>query len=214
MSKADAIDKIAGYYKQWLLGAGSPRELVRPKNKFEEHPERNYNLKNKQYIKFLQHEEQFHGINLGWTDDATNETGKKVSRWFFTRSGQGNGPLTYGETVAVGYGISPSYIYYKHRPVGINLDWSQRPVFEWKLLGGKMGEPVYTHDLIAIYNEKPTAGGECLIHFDRTAGGDIGWPTSKTWVTVFGEQALKELQKVFGEAVKELEVAALKALMS
>jgi hypothetical protein len=214
ISRSEAIEKVAEYYKQWLLGAGKPRELVRPKDHFESHPERNYNLKNKQYIKFLQHEKQTFGINLGWTDDATNETGNKVARWFFVRSGQGDGPIKYGETIAVGNGGSPSFLHYAHRDYGINLDWSQTPVFEWKLLGGKIGDPVYTQELVAIYNEKPTAGGECLIHFNRTVGGDIGWPSSKTVEEVLGDKLAEELKKAVGEAVKQLGTEALKALMS
>jgi hypothetical protein len=214
MSKADAVDTVVEYYKQWRLGATKPRELVRPKAKFEDHPERNYSLKNKIYVKFLQHEHQKLGINLGWTDDATNETGNRVARWFFTRQGQGDGPIKYGETIALANGGSPSFIRYAHRTVGINLDWSETPVFEWKLLGGKVGDPVYTQEQIALLNEKATAGGECLIYFDRTAGGDIGWPSSKTWEEVFGDRLKEELEKAFGKALEELEAAAIKALMS
>jgi hypothetical protein len=215
MSKDDAVAQVITLYKQWVMGAGIPvAELVRPKNNFDSHPERNYSLKNRQYVKFLQHEHQKFGINLGWTDDATNETARKVARWFFTRQGQGDGPIKYGETIALANGGSPSFIRYEHRPVGINLAWSGTPVFEWKLLGGKIGDPVYTHQEFAICNEKAKAGGECFIYFDRTAGGDIGWPSSKTWEDVFGDAVKEQLEKAYGAALKELEAAAMKTLLS
>ena len=57
---------------------------------------------------------------------------------------------------------------------------------------------------VALYNMK---GNECLIYFDRTAGGDIGWPTSQRW-----EDKLKSLAISLGkEAVKKAVLAALGA---
>jgi len=196
---ADPVSAIVDQYKQWLLGATKPRTLVVPKTKFEEHPDRNYSLKNRK-ASYLQHEKQTFGINLGWTDDAKDSTGDKVARWFFTRSGNNPGPVQYGETIAIGNGGKPSFLEFEDRAVGINLGWSENPSFEWKLLGGKIGDPVNTQDLIAIFNEK-SEDGECLIFFDRTVGGDIGWPSSKTWTkqlegkawSVVKKQALERL---------------------
>ncbi len=84
--------------------------------------------------------------------------------------------------------------------MGIDLDWSDTPVYEWKLLGGPRGRPIDPDWYVAIYNEK---AGEFLIFFDRTRGGDIGWPSSQTW----GEQ-LK------GELLEQAKKAALEALLS
>lgn len=68
--------------------------------------------------------------------------------------------------------------------MGINLNWSDRPVYEWQILGGRQDVAVETQKWVAIVNLKAAGGGEPLIYFDRTRGGDIGWPSSNTW----GEQ--------------------------
>jgi hypothetical protein len=191
--KADVLEVIEEY-KQWNIGATRPRSGVIPKASFKERPERNYTLKGKVIRKFLQHEKQAFGINLGWTDDAEPGTAAKVERWFFVRNGGGDAPIRYGETIALGNGNDPSFLRYEERTVGINLDWSNTPVFEWKLLGGRLGDPVQLQDWVAIYNEKEK---DCLIFFDRTVGGDIGWPTSTTWFAKFKkivkEEALNAL---------------------
>lgn len=180
-------------YIQWMLGATKPRGLIQPKASISEHPERSYNLKNSACRKYLQHEEQEFGVNLGWTNDGSNTTGDKVARWFFTRKGSDDNPIRFGETIALALGGNPSFLHYDKRAFGINLEWSTKPVFEWKLLGGKIGEPVHTQEWIAIFNEKV---GECLIYFDRPVGGNIGWPSSETWteaVTRIGKGLASDL---------------------
>ena len=84
------------------------------------------------------------GSSLGPTDDSS--------------------PIRYGQSVALGYGTSPSYIYYAERTFGINLDWSAMPRFDWKLLGGKTGQEVRSGDWLALYNQ---TARDCLIYFDR-----------------------------------------------
>jgi hypothetical protein len=186
--------------RQWKIsGPANPSRLL-PKSTFDGPLERNYTLKNKRVRKFLQGETQSVGINLGWTDDAEPATAAKVTRWFFVRNGGGDGPLTYGETIAIGVGAQPSFIQNKERAVGINLDWSETPVFEWTLAGGPAGQAIDPNKYLAIYNAKAE---EFLIFFDRTAGADIGWPSSMTW----GDQ-LK------GELLKQAKKAALQALLA
>ena len=128
--------QVAGYLKQWMFDPNHAPHAMRPTPSFTEHNARNVNLKNSRERKFLQWEKQHFGINLGWTDDASPETAVRVSRWFFTRPADNQSPLRYGEAVALGYGVNPSYVQYAERTVGINLDWSTSPRFEWKLLGG------------------------------------------------------------------------------
>ena len=173
-------ETAAGYLKQWMFDTNHPHHPLYAKSSFSGPGSRNFNLKNSLEHRFLQHEHQYFGINLGWTDNASPATAVAVSRWFFTRSDTTH-PLRYGDKVAIGNGKSPSYIRYAHRNFGINLDWSSTPKFEWKLLGGKIGQPVRSGDWLAIYN---TVTKQPLIYFDRTVGGDIGWPDSETW----GEQ--------------------------
>jgi hypothetical protein len=174
------VEALVAEYKQWLLGATKPKGPVLPKASFEPHPERSYSLKNNRNHHYLQHEEQTWGINLGWTDDGSNQTGDKVARWFFARKGTSETPISFGETIALGNGKQPSFVRYEKREWGINLGYSDTPFFEWKFLGGKSGAPVNTQEWIAIYNEKAK---ECLVYFDRTVGvgAFIGWPSSKGW---------------------------------
>ena len=193
-------------YKQWMIGATKPQAKVLPQAAFIENSARNYNLKGSAIRKYLQYEKQPFGINLGWTDDGSNETGDKVSRWFFDRGGNSESPIKFGEEIAIGYGKSPSFIHYDNRRIGINLSWSDEPVFEWKLLGGKIGEPVHTQEWIAIFNGKSK---ECLIYFDRDAGGDIGWPSSQTWGEALRDLAGEITEKAWNEAKK----AAVTALL-
>ena len=194
--------KLAESFQQWKFGATKPRTTLMPKRKFEEFPDRNYSLKNYGAIKYLQHERQTFGINLGWTDDATNATGDRVSRFFVTRQGSEAGPVKYGELLAIGYGsVKPPYIRFEQRTVGINLGWSERPVFEWKILGGAIGQAVHTQDKVALYNTK-SEDGEFLIFFDRSLGGDIGWPSSRTYTDrikdMVGPAAKKAVMAYFG----------------
>jgi hypothetical protein len=63
---------------------------------------------------------------------------------------------------------------------------------------------VKTGEAVAIYN---VHARECLITFDRTAGGDIGWPSSKTW----GEQLEDRIRKAVVEYADEALMALLAA---
>jgi hypothetical protein len=205
--------EMAREFKQWMIGTNHESGSVLPKDRFEESPERNYNVKNAKIRKFLQYEEQKLGINLGWTDDAEPSTGLKVARFFFARSAGNGEPIRFGETIAMGYGRSPSFLHYEHRTVGINLGWSGSPVFEWQVWGGKSGQPVNVREYFAIYNTKAEADlgkGEFLIFFDRTVGGDIGWPSSQTWA----DKAKDIGRDLLDKAAKEAAKAAVKALLS
>lgn len=189
-SVATEVDNL----KQWTIGVQQAANFVLPKSSFAGPADRNYNLKNKMLRKYLQHEDQTFGINIGWTDDAEPQTGVKVARWFFTRKGKDNGPIRYGETIAIGNGGQPSFVRYDERTVGINLSFSDSPAFEWKILGGKFGDPVKTKELVALYNEK-SEGGECLMYFDRNIGGDIGWPSTRRFEDQAKQMAFSALQK-------------------
>jgi hypothetical protein len=193
------VDIETEIMKQWvLLADGVKAGPIKPKSSFDGPADRNYQLKNKQIRKFLQWEDQI-GMNIGWTSDASPQTATKVQRWFFTREGNGNSPIRYGETIAIANGKSPSFLHYDEQLVGVNLQWHGKPAYQWKLLGGKSGTEVKTGEAFAIYNEKDA---ECLIYVDRTVGGDIGWPSSQTWFSQIksafknmAEDAIKDAMK-------------------
>jgi len=100
----DTAAETAAHWKQWIIGADVRGRPVLPKHDFGGPKDRSYNLKNSKVRKFLQWERQTFGINLGWTDDAEPETGRKVARWFFARAGNSNEPIKYGESIAIGNG--------------------------------------------------------------------------------------------------------------
>ena len=109
--------------------------------------------------------------------------------------------MRYGQPIALGYGISPSYIHYAERTFGINLDWSATPRFEWKLLGGKIGEQVRSGDWLALYNQ---TARDCMIDFDRTVGADIGWPDSETWTDQIMDAVMQAIKDHWKDAVAYL----------
>jgi hypothetical protein len=197
-STTSPVMLAVGYFKQWMVDPNHPHHSLLTKAQFSGPADRNYNLKNYQTRKFLQWEEQTFGVNLGWTDDASPQTATKVARWFFTRDSADPSPLRYGEAIAMGYGISPSFVHYEQRTVGINLAWSDQPKFEWKLLGGPVGQPARSGDWLAIFNQR---AGDCLIYFDRTVGGDIGWPSSETWSDQIEDAVLQAVKDHWKEAV-------------
>lgn len=173
---AAVIDK----YKQWELAGGKFKgpQPVLPLARFSEGSVRLHNLKNLEVRKFLQWEKwSTPTINLGYTDNAEPATARKVARWFFARKGGSEGPINYGETIAIGYGTAPSFYCYKDRLAGVNIGNVGTPAFEWKLLGGVAGQPVRTGERLAIYNETDS---NILIYFRRELGVHLGWPDSKT----------------------------------
>ena len=187
---------LAEHLKQWAIGGGKDGVVVAGWG---------YTLKCKLNRKFLQYEHQAFGINLGWTDDAEPETARKVARWVFVPQ-DGGTQLAYGEHIAMGFGKEPSFVRYEERSVGINLGWSKTPVFEWRVLGGPEGEPVHAGKYLVLFNTRASGTGEALIHFDRTAGVNLGWPTSKTW----GDQAIDLIVSKLKDEAKK---AAYKLLL-
>jgi hypothetical protein len=190
----------AGYLKQWRFDPHHPGRLLYAKASFSGPKSRNTNLWNRQERRYLQWEDQTFGINLGWTDDASAATSVRVSRWFFTRSDTTH-PIRYGDKLAIGNGGSPSYIRYAERTWGINLDWSDTPRYEWKILGKKKGVAVRSNDAVSIYN---TVTKQPLIYFDRTVGGDIGWPNSETWGDQIWDAVMKFIKDHWKEGVAYL----------
>jgi hypothetical protein len=202
---ADQVRKLVDKYKQWTIGSGETGEVL-SKAHFDDHPDRNYTLKSRVPDRFLQYEEQTWGINLGWTDDDSAQTAKRVARWFFTRREGTGGPVRYGETIALANGKGRSFLYHKGRPRGINLDWSNPPVFEWRILGGNPGSPVRRGAYVAILN---VTIEEFFVYFDRDLGGNVGWSDSRRWGDILTEE-LKDLVKRYGaDAVKAAVIAAL-----
>jgi len=200
---AEAVDVTAATtaLKQWVLIPASGTHVLQ-KNSFGEHQERNFALKGTKINRYLQWEDQTFGINIGWTDDASPNTAHRVTRWFVNREAGSEKPITYGEHIALGNGNKPSYIVYADRDFGVNLKFADTPRYEWMVLGGKIGQPVKANTRVALFNVNAgsdASPGNFFMYFDRTVGGDVGWPDSKTW----GEQLGGKLKGLAWSAAKE-----------
>lgn len=203
----EATEKLKRHYRQWMIGPDQSGYVL-PKAKFADSSSRNYAFLNARTQTCLQYEKQGMGINLGFTDDKTLATIRRVSRWFFARNGSQAEPLKYGERVAMGYGTEPSFVYYDERTFGINLNWSKSAKYQWQVIGGKPGQPVEVKKNWSLFN---TVANEPLLFFDRSGDTcNIGWPSSKTWGQQLKELGMELAEKVAKEAAKE----AVKALIS
>jgi hypothetical protein len=184
------IQQVAEFLKQWTILDPEGRQVdIRPGQR--------HLLKNSTNRHFLQYKEQRWGINLGFSDDADPSTAAKVVHWEFLN--QGRTPVKYDEPVALF--CKDGYLRYGPRTVGINLLWSDNPVFEWRLLGGRPGTPARTRDSLSIFNMH-SGNGEPLIYFKREIGGNIGWPSSKTLAQQGIDWAKDAVQKAVIEYLK------------
>lgn len=183
------IQQAAELFKQWTIFSPDGATIGIQRG-------RRYLLKNRINRHFLQYKKQgtFGGINLGFSDDAEPSTAEKVLHWEFVNSSRT--PVRYDEPVAIR--CKDGYLRYGHRNVGINLLWSDNPVFEWRLLGGPVGAWVSTRDWLCIWNAHSTYG-EPLIYSKREIGGNVGWPSSKTLL----EQGLDWAKETVQKAVVE-----------
>jgi hypothetical protein len=115
------------------------------------------------------------GINLAFIDDAT------VRKTHFRLPDGRERDILSGESVAFGIGGGEAFLRYAHRDVGINLKWSQAPVYEWRIFGAnnQTGTPIPQNSLVAIVNDKVEPAPDFFIHFGRPPGmADVGWTTS------------------------------------
>lgn len=134
-------------------------------------------MKGRPPIKFLQYERQSRGINLGWTDNANNQTERRSRKFFMVKRNGDTGVLRYGQRFALGWDRTKPFLYYKPRDNGINLRWTSRPVFEWTILGGgPNGTAVKQNHAAVLFN---TTHNMPMHWFERSRAGHIGWPDSK-----------------------------------
>jgi hypothetical protein len=206
LTRAD-FEEIKSKILQWKFGtaqgAAGPLKAL---NAFEANKAGTYNLFNKESGVYLQWEKQSLGINLGWTDHADTATASRTARWFVRRESGDLAPIKYGERLALGYGTQPSFYRYEKRTVGINLANVQAPSAEWQIIGGKVGTPVMTGDLVALYNVNVAtdAGpGDFMVRHLRDASGNIGWVTSPESLRFY------PLFKKYGPKVAKLLIKAL-----
>jgi hypothetical protein len=174
----DDLLRAIEIYRVWMIDAN--RSGVVEGSRHGSRPTRGQSLKGLSNRKFLHYERQSRGINLGWTNSASQAEERAAARWIFVSSSGEARPIRYGEPIAIGWPRDEPYLRYQKRNWGINLVWSARPSFEWMILGGRHGTTVRTgRDRIVLFN---LTHAEPMIHFDRTVGANIGWPDSEIWL--------------------------------
>jgi hypothetical protein len=130
------------------------------------------------------------GINLVW-DSSTD-----LGNFAITIKPTGS-PIKYGDRVAISIqGISKPYLRYEKRDIGINLNWSDRPIYEWIVAGGPEGKVVKTKTQVALFNtvEKDfliyaERGGKAINlrwYIDRNQGGYLDAAKRAAWKKSYG----------------------------
>ena len=122
-----------------------------------------YNITDKENLKYGS---RTWGINLVW------EKSNNLLNVQIIHNGPAGTPIIAGEPVAI-YIKGGGYLKHEKRTVGINLGWSSRPAYEWKISGMagpdvriKGGEP------ICLLN---TVAQDCVIYDTRRAGINLVW---------------------------------------
>jgi hypothetical protein len=104
-------------------------------------------LCNSQDGQCLSYNKQTFGINLGWHSEGSASPAKLVK--------QSRGAIKYGDTVAVFVGKSSnSYLCYERRSHGINLNWSDKPCYQWRVGGASVGQELKAGMDFALANTK------------------------------------------------------------
>jgi len=191
-------------YSEWELGGGKfagAGQEVDVLNSWRENSGVAFNLKNSATVRYVGWETQRWGVNLGFSNDATNDTAHKMARWFFRRQDGSARTVRYGELVAMGYGTAPSFYKYAETAIGINLVNTGTPSYEWRLIGavGTAGQPVKTGQWLAIWNEIDEG---FLIYFDRNRGVDLGWPDSQRWEDQLADLLWEEAKDAAKDFIK------------
>lgn len=172
--------------------AGKPGNL-KTQNAYETNS--GYNLFCRSNEKYLTWEKQTLGVNLGYEG-----TGKERKIHLRTPDGKERQVMS-GEQIAFGIGGDPAFLMYAERTVGINLEWSEKPLFEWRIYahGGPLGVAIPTGSFVSIVNEKVKPNPDFLIYMDRP-GADVGWTTSPSFwdsLTAAAEKAAIQAAKTY-----------------
>jgi hypothetical protein len=167
MSKVEIPESV----RQWKIGGGAGN--VRSQNNYTDNS--GYNLFCQSNKKFLTWKKVPLGINLDFTTNAA------LKKTHFRLPDGKEREILSGESIAFGIGGGDAFLRYAHRDIGVNLKWSEKPVFEWRIFGStnRTGTPIPKNALVAIVNDKVEPAPDFLIFFERPTGmADVGWTTS------------------------------------
>ena len=185
--------------KIWKLG-GKTGNIV-SQNNYSDNT--GYNLFCQSNNKYLTWKKVPVGINLDFISDVA------VKKTHFRLPDGQVREIKSGELVAFGIGGGEAFLKYAHRTLGINLEWKQEPIYQWRIFGAnsQLGTPIAADSPVAIVNDKVEPSPDFLIYFDRPPGmADVGWTTSPD----FFNKIVSAAEKVAIEAAK----TGLKSLLA
>ena len=174
--------EIPEIVKVWKLGAGKGK--VSATNHYTDN--HGANLFCTANNKYLTWKKMPVGINLDFITEAS------VKKVHFRLPDGKERPILSGERVAFGIGGGEAFLKYAKRDVGINLQWSKKAVYEWKLYSGSPGSPIMFGAPLAIVNVNVKPSADFFIYLDRPPGlADVGWVSSPDTFNKIGNMAVK-----------------------
>lgn len=117
--------------------------------------------------RYVQYGSREYGVNLVWAERGPSP----VRAVRLLRASGTLDPIVYGESLAL-YVEGGKFLKYAEREYGINLVWSDTPVFEWKLDGGTPGRPVNSKNDVGLVNTKI---GQHVVYCEREYGINLRW---------------------------------------
>lgn len=104
-------------------------------------------------------------INLRWGDPSKSDNIR------FQRESGSTDPIKFEELIAINIKKGGFLVYQKGR-WGINLGWSKKPKFEWKILGGNAGNVVTAGRAVGLYN---SVEKDSIMYESRDWGINLKW---------------------------------------
>ncbi|WP_411722565.1 hypothetical protein [Mycetocola sp.] len=128
---------------------------------------------NEYALQRLIYKEREYGINVSWADlDPANPS------VFVIGQSPGASRITYNELIAIGI-REGGYLKYGARKYGINLTWSETPVFEWRITPTDpmlIGSEVQLGQPVGLVNE---VANDTLFYDPRRYGINLKWLRDK-----------------------------------
>jgi hypothetical protein len=128
-----------------------------------------YKLRNRTYRERLAYGERRYGINLVWVPTDLDPFNVRI-----VKDGDGSQPLVDGDSVAIGIDDG-GYLRRQSRDYGINLVWSDSPVYEWEVRLTERGDsasPITTELPVGLFNVEED---DFLFYDPRQYGIDLKW---------------------------------------
>ncbi len=165
-----------------------------------------YDFFNLSKTKCLKYGRREYGINLVWDDPAPPEANIQ-----FQRESGSNAPLRYEELFAIKV-RNGGFLHYEEREYGINLKWSNTPIFEWQFKGdgSGSGDIVQIGSMVGLFN---IVSNDYLFYDPRRYGIDLKWLrdegkfNSKPWyedVADFVGGLVSDIINILKEAINRL----------